>query len=49
MSLFVVKKYYQVRYDSSKQDAMILMKPDGSNMIFKPIEKGLYALDNQLA
>jgi hypothetical protein len=46
--LSVVKKYYQVQYDSKKQDAMIVVKPDGSNMVFTPTAKGLYALDNHL-
>ena len=49
MSLFVVKKYYRVQYDSAKQDAMIVVKPDGSDMVFTPTAKGLYALNNHLA
>jgi hypothetical protein len=46
MSLFVVKKYYRVQYDSYKQDALRITKPNGSVMIFEPTAKGLYALVN---
>jgi hypothetical protein len=46
MSLFVVKKYYRVQYNSHKQDALHVTKPDGSVMIFEPTAKGLYALVN---
>ena len=49
MSLFIVKKYYRVRYDSMKQDAMLVTKPDGTTMSFRPTEKGLYALEDQLS
>ena len=49
MSLFIVKKYYRVRYDSSKRDVMLVTKPSGATMIFKPTEKGLYALDDQFS
>jgi hypothetical protein len=44
MSLFVVKKHYRVRYDSDKQDALLVTKPTGRTMVFKPTSKGLYAL-----
>jgi hypothetical protein len=46
MSLFVVKKYYRVQYDSGKQDAILVTKPNGSTMVFKPTTKGLYALED---
>jgi hypothetical protein len=44
MSLFMVKKHYRVRYDSQKQDALLVTKPSGRTMVFKPTTKGLYAL-----
>jgi hypothetical protein len=44
MSLFVVKKHYRVCYDSDKQDALLVTKPTGNTMVFKPTTKGLYAL-----
>jgi hypothetical protein len=46
MSLFVVMKYYQVQYDSGKQDAILVTKPNGSIMVFKATTKGLYALED---
>jgi hypothetical protein len=49
MSLFIVKQYHRVQYNSAKQDALIVTKPDGSNMMFSPTIKGLYALDNDLS
>jgi hypothetical protein len=48
MSLFVVKKYYRVQYDSAEQDVLRVTKPDGSIMLFTPTVKGLYAMDNHL-
>lgn len=39
MSLFIVKKYYRVRYDSNRQDALLVTKPNGSTLVFKPTEK----------
>jgi hypothetical protein len=48
MSLFVVKKHYRVRYDSDKQDALLVTKPNGGTMVFKPTMKGLYALADHL-
>jgi hypothetical protein len=47
MSLFVVKKHYRVRYDSEQQDALLVTKPTGQTMVFKPTSKGLYALADQ--
>jgi hypothetical protein len=47
MSLFVVKKHYRVRYDSEQQDALLVTKPTGQTMVFKPTTKGLYALADQ--
>jgi hypothetical protein len=41
MSLFVIKKYYRVRYDSNRQDALLVTQPNGDTMVFKPTEKGL--------
>jgi hypothetical protein len=48
MSLFMVKKHYRVRYDSDKQDALLVTKPNGGTTVFKPTTKGLYALANHL-
>jgi hypothetical protein len=36
MSLFVIKKYYRVRYDSNRQDALLVTKPNGGTMVFFP-------------
>jgi hypothetical protein len=47
MSLFVVKKHYRVCYDSEQQDALLVTKPTGRTIVFKPTSKGLYALADQ--
>jgi hypothetical protein len=39
MSLFVVKKYYRVSYDSNRQDALLVTQPYGNTMVFKPTKK----------
>jgi uncharacterized membrane protein YgcG len=44
LSLFVVKQYYRVQYDSVHQDAITVTKPDGRTWVFEPTTKGLYAL-----
>jgi hypothetical protein len=47
MSLFMFKQHYRVWYDSEKQDALLVTKPSGWTMVFKPTTKGLYALADQ--
>jgi uncharacterized membrane protein YgcG len=46
LSLFIVKRYYHVRYDSAQHDTITVTKPDGNTWVFAPTGKGLYALTN---
>jgi hypothetical protein len=43
LSLHSVKQHYRVRYDSEKDDAIIVNTPDGRDYRFVPHGKGLYA------
>lgn len=48
LSLFIVKKHYRVQYDSVKQDALIVTKPNSDKLTFTPTGRGLYALQGDV-
>jgi hypothetical protein len=43
LSLYTVKKYYRVQYDSHQDDAFIVSNEAGTNFRFIPTTNGLYA------
>jgi hypothetical protein len=47
LSLYTVKKYYRVRYDSFVDDAFIVSNKDGTEYRFIPTGNGLYAYHRQ--
>jgi hypothetical protein len=47
LSLYTVKKYYRVKYDSSIDDAFIVSDSDGNEYRFIPTGNGLYAYQRQ--
>jgi hypothetical protein len=47
LSLYTVKKYYRVRYDSYINDAFIVSNTDGTEYQFIPMANGLYAYQRQ--
>jgi hypothetical protein len=44
LSLHVVKKYFNVRYDSQRDDAFIVSGHDGQEYRFEPTSNGLYVM-----
>jgi hypothetical protein len=47
LSLYTVKKYYRVKYNSQKDDAFIVSDADGQDYRFVPTGRGLYAYHRQ--
>ena len=43
MSLHIMKRYYDVKYDSATNDAFVVTTPKGQVMHFSPTHRGLYA------
>jgi hypothetical protein len=48
LSLFIMTKYYHVLLDSKKDNALIVLKPNGDTTRFVPTGKGLYAYSGPL-
>jgi hypothetical protein len=47
LSLFIVQKYYQVLYDSRKDNSFIVSMPNKTKFCFHPTVKGLYAYNKK--
>jgi hypothetical protein len=45
ISLADAEKYFPVRYDSAREKAFVVEKPDGTECQFIKMENGLYCLD----
>jgi hypothetical protein len=48
LSLFLVKTYYRIQYDSTTEDTFMVTKTDGMSIRFRPTGKGLYTYDGHV-